>query len=167
MLTGRRLRSRLLERADVNDHIRHEPPPLEVLMARKVDPKVDEAIETLNLRDSPTRRRLIAGAGLVSATAAASALLTACSSSSSAAAGASGAGAFPKTPSWKFYFVNHVTTNAFFTPGIFLMSSRLELATLPPKTPHFSNTAYCIPGTVTSIPKIGLPVTMLWRSYCV
>ena len=43
-------------------------PPLEVLMARKVDPKVDEAIETLNLRDSPTRRRLIAGAGLVSAT---------------------------------------------------------------------------------------------------
>ena len=35
-------------------------------MARKVDPKVDEAIETLNLRDSPTRRRLLAGAGLVS-----------------------------------------------------------------------------------------------------
>jgi simple sugar transport system substrate-binding protein len=88
----------LLKRADVNDHIRHEPPPLEVLMARKVDPKVDEAIETLNLRDSPTRRRLLAGAGLVSATAAASALLTACSSSSSAASGASGSGAFPSTP---------------------------------------------------------------------
>src|ERR1700733_7554818 len=131
MLTGRRLRSRLLKRADVNDHIRHEPPPLEVLMARKVDPKVDEAIETLNLRDSPTRRRLIAGAGLVSATAAASALLTACSSSSSAAAGASGAGAFPKTPSWKFYFVNHVTTNAFFTPTQYAMTDAATLLGLP------------------------------------
>jgi simple sugar transport system substrate-binding protein len=100
-------------------------------MTRKVDPKVDEAIETLNLRDSPTRRRLIAGAGLVSATAAASALLTACSSSSSAAAGASGGGAFPKTPSWKFYFVNHVTTNAFFTPTQYAMADAATLLGLP------------------------------------
>ena len=100
-------------------------------MARKVDPKVDEAIETLNLRDSPPRRRLIAGAGLVSATAAASALLTACSSSSSAAAGASGAGAFPKTPSWKFYFVNHVTTNAFFTPTQYAIADAATLLGLP------------------------------------
>src|ERR1700733_3160330 len=131
MLTGRRLRSRLLKRADVNDHIRHEPPPLEVLMARKVDPKVDEAIETLNLRDSPTRRRLIAGAGLVSATAAASALLTACSSSSSAASGASGSGAFPSTPSWQFWFVNHVTTNPFFVPTQYGMADAAKLLGLP------------------------------------
>src|SRR5579859_7857678 len=52
----------------------------------KVDPKVDEAIETLNMKDGPSRRRLLTGTGLVSATAAASALLTACSTSSSKAA---------------------------------------------------------------------------------
>ncbi len=83
----------------------------------KVDPKVDEAIETLNMKDSPTRRRLLAGTGLVSATAAASALLAACSSSSPAAASGIGAiGDFPKTPAWQFWFVNHVTTNLFFVP---------------------------------------------------
>ncbi len=83
----------------------------------KVDPKVDEAIETLNMRDTPTRRRLLAGTGLVSATAAASALLAACSSSSPAAAkGTSSIGDFPKTPAWQFWFVNHVTTNLFFVP---------------------------------------------------
>ena len=49
----------------------------------RVDPKVDEAIETLNMKDGPGRRKLLKGAGLVSATAAASALLAACSSSSS------------------------------------------------------------------------------------
>lgn len=100
-------------------------------MARKVDPKVDEAIETLNLRDSPTRRRLIAGAGLVSATAAASALLTACSSSSSAAGGASGSGAFPSTPSWQFWFVNHVTTNPFFVPTQYGLADCAKLLGLP------------------------------------
>ena len=100
-------------------------------MARKVDPKVDEAIETLNLRDSPTRRRLIAGAGLVSATAAASALLTACSSSSSAASGASGSGAFPSTPSWQFWFVNHVTTNPFFVPTQYGLADCAKLLGIP------------------------------------
>jgi simple sugar transport system substrate-binding protein len=121
----------LLKRADVNDHIRHVLPPLEVLMARKVDPKVDEAIETLNLRDSPTRRRLLAGAGLVSATAAASALLTACSSSSSAASGASGSGAFPSVPSWQFWFVNHVTTNPFFVPTQYGLADCAKLLGIP------------------------------------
>ena len=82
----------------------------------KVDPKVDEAIETLNMRDGPTRRRLISGAGLVSATAAASGLLAACSSSSSTAAAASGSAGFPGAPSMQFWFVNHVTTNSFFVP---------------------------------------------------
>ncbi len=49
----------------------------------KVDPKVDEAIQTLNMKDGPSRRKLLTGTGLVSATAAASALLAACSSNSS------------------------------------------------------------------------------------
>ena len=57
-----------------------------------VDPKVDEAIETLNMKDGPTRRKLIKGTGLVSATAAASALLAACGSSSSRRAAAAARG---------------------------------------------------------------------------
>ena len=55
-------------------------------MRKKIDPVVDEAIETLNMKDGPSRRRLIEGAGLFSATAAASALIAACSSSSSSSA---------------------------------------------------------------------------------
>jgi simple sugar transport system substrate-binding protein len=84
---------------------------------KRIDPAVEEAVDTLDLGE-PTRRRLLGGAGLVSATAAASALLAACSSSnkSSKAAPAGGPGHFPKTPNWKFVFVNHVTTNPFFTP---------------------------------------------------
>jgi simple sugar transport system substrate-binding protein len=83
---------------------------------KKVDPKVDEAIQTLNMRDTPARRTLLQGTGLVSATAAASALLAACSSSGKANAAASAIGNFPKTPKWQFWFVNHVTTNLFFVP---------------------------------------------------
>jgi simple sugar transport system substrate-binding protein len=84
---------------------------------RKVDPKVEEAVETLNMKDGPTRRRLLGGTGLISATAAASALLAACSSSSSTATAAKEvAGNFPKTPPWQFWFDNHVTTNLFFVP---------------------------------------------------
>jgi len=81
----------------------------------KVEPKVDEAIETLNMKDGPTRRRLLSGAGLVSASAAAAGLLAACTSSGSTAA-AGTIGDFPKTPAWKFWFVNHVYTNPFFVP---------------------------------------------------
>jgi len=80
-----------------------------------IDPKVDEAIETLNMKDGPTRRRLLSGAGLVSASAAAAGLLAACSSGSTASA-ANTIGNFPKTPAWKFWFVNHVYTNPFFVP---------------------------------------------------
>jgi simple sugar transport system substrate-binding protein len=96
---------------------------------RQIDPKVDEAIQTLNIKDGPSRRKLLAGTGLVSATAAASALLTACSSSSSAATAT--VGSFPKTPAWKFYFVNHVTTNAFFTPTQYGMADAASLLGLP------------------------------------
>jgi len=88
---------------------------------KKIDPKVDEAIQTLNMKDGPTRRRLLAGTGLASATMAASGLLAACSSASTASgsttkSGTTGAGDFPKTPPWQFWFVNHVTTNLFFVP---------------------------------------------------
>ena len=96
-------------------------------MKKKVDPVVDEAIETLNMKDGPTRRRLLEGAGLFSATAAASALIAACTSSSSSSATSTSsasatstakavAGNFPATPAWQFWFVNHVTTNLFFVP---------------------------------------------------
>ena len=85
----------------------------------KVDPAVEEAVDTLGLNPI-TRRRLLTGAGLTSATLAASALLAACGSndnkSSSGSAAAAGAGDFPSTPQYKFVFVCHVTTNSFFTP---------------------------------------------------
>jgi simple sugar transport system substrate-binding protein len=83
-----------------------------------VDPTVEEAVDTLGL-GPVTRRRLFGGAGLLSASLAASALLSGCTSDdnkSNDAAAASGAGDFPSTPKWKFVFVNHVTTNPFFTP---------------------------------------------------
>jgi len=116
----------------------------------KVAPKVDEAIETLNMRDSPTRRRLIAGAGLVSATAAASALMTACSSSSNTAGATSsatssavtGSGAFPTVPPWQFWFVNHVTTNSFFVPTQYGFADAAKLLGLP--TPKWVGSANSI-----------------------
>jgi simple sugar transport system substrate-binding protein len=87
---------------------------------RKVDPVVELAVDTLDL-PGPTRRRLLAGTGLVSASLAASALLSACTGDDNGngnAAAASGGtfGNFPKTPKYKFVFVCHVTTNPFFTP---------------------------------------------------
>ena len=110
-------------------------------MKKKVDPVVDEAIETLNMKDGPTRRRLIEGAGLFSATAAASALIAACTSSSSssasstasvsASATASIAGSFPKTPAWQFWFVNHVYTNTFFVPTQYGFADAAALLGIP------------------------------------
>jgi simple sugar transport system substrate-binding protein len=103
----------------------------------KVDQKVDEAIQTLNMKDGPARRKLLTGAGLVSATAAASALLSACSSSSSASTSSSSstakavAGDFPSTPKWQFWFDNHVTTNLFFVPTQFGFKDAAALLNLP------------------------------------
>jgi simple sugar transport system substrate-binding protein len=86
---------------------------------KKVDPAVEEAVDTLGLNPI-TRRRLLAGTGLASASLAASALLAACTGNDDkkgdSAAAAAGAGDFPSTPKWKFVFVCHVTTNSFFTP---------------------------------------------------
>ena len=99
---------------------------------RDVDPKVEEAIETLNMKDGPTRRKLLTGTGFVSATAAASALLAACSSSSSSGSTAKQtAGNFPSTPAWTFTFVNHVTTNPFFVPTQYGLADAAALLGLP------------------------------------
>jgi simple sugar transport system substrate-binding protein len=83
----------------------------------KVDPVVEQAVDTLGL-NKVTRRRLLGGVGLTSASLAASALLAACTNNDDkkSAAAAAGAGDFPSTPKWKFVFVCHVTTNSFFTP---------------------------------------------------
>ena len=84
----------------------------------KVHPAVEEAVDTLGL-NRVTRRRLLGGIGLTSASLAASALLAACTNNddkSNNSASATAAGDFPSTPKWKFVFVNHVTPNAFFTP---------------------------------------------------
>ncbi|HUD38511.1 MAG TPA: substrate-binding domain-containing protein [Streptosporangiaceae bacterium] len=119
----------------------------------KVDPKVDEAIERLNMRDGPTRRRLLAGTGLASATMAASALIAACSSSSSSAAkttsgGTSAIGDFPKTPSWQFWFVNHVTTNLFFVPTRLGYTDAATLLGLP--TPKWGGSTNSLVPQMTS-----------------
>lgn len=83
----------------------------------KVDPIVEQAVDTLDL-NRVTRRRLLGGIGLTSASLAASALLAACTNNDdkSGDAAAAGAGDFPSTPKWRFVFINHVTTNPFFTP---------------------------------------------------
>lgn len=116
----------------------------------KVHPKVDEAIETLNMGDGPTRRRLLAGTGLVSATAAASALLAACSSSPSSTTAAAGSGKnpFPTVPNQKYYFVNHADTNEFFTPTKYGFADAAALLGLP--TPVWSGSANSVDSEMIS-----------------
>jgi simple sugar transport system substrate-binding protein len=121
---------------------------------KKVDPKVDEAIQTLNMKDGHTRRRLLAGTGLFSATAAASALLTACGSTSGSGGSGAGAGDFPKTPPWQFWYVNHVTTNLFFVPTRLGYTDAARLLGLP--TPRWggstsANTAQMVSYLQTAI----------------
>src|SRR5580693_5472320 len=99
---------------------------------KRIDPTVDEAIQTLNMKDGPTRRRLLSSAGLVSASPAAAGLLAACSSSTpSTSAAKNVAGNFPKTPAWQFWFVNHVTTNPFFVPTQYGFQDAAALLGLP------------------------------------
>jgi simple sugar transport system substrate-binding protein len=118
-------------------------------MRKKIDPKVDEAIETLNMRDGVTRRRLIEGTGLVSASAAAAALLAACSSSGSSSAAAKNvSGNFPKTPSWQFWFVNHVTTNPFFVPTQYGFADAAALLGLP--TPKWGGSTSSLASDMVS-----------------
>jgi simple sugar transport system substrate-binding protein len=120
----------------------------------KIDPKVDEAIQTLNMNDGPTRRRLLRGTGLVSASAAASALLAACSSSggSTAQAAKDTAGNFPSTPKWKFTFVNHVTDNSFFTPTQYGFQDCAALLGIPtPVWTGATSTQPTVPTMLTSL----------------
>jgi simple sugar transport system substrate-binding protein len=110
------------------------------------------------MKDGPTRRKLLTGTGLVSATAAASALLAACSSTSSSGSStstaSSAAGNFPSTPPWKFTFVNHVTTNPFFVPTQYGLQDAAALLGIP--KPAFvgsdkSNIADMVSATNTAI----------------
>src|SRR3982074_3458621 len=114
---------------------------------RDINPKVDEAIERLDMKDGPTRRRLLSGAGIVSVSAAASGRLAACPSSSPAAA-AGTVGNFPKTPSWQFWFVNHVTTNPFFVPTQYGLSDAAALLGLP--TPKWGGSANSLSSEMVS-----------------
>src|ERR1022692_3601518 len=131
-------------------------------MRKKIDPVVDEAIETLNMKDGPSRRRLLEGAGLFSATAAASALIAACSSSSSSSAGTSGvakaaAGNFPTTPKWQFTFVNHVTDNSFFTPTQYGFADAAAILGIP--TPHWTGALSTQPTVPTMLSAFNAAVT--------
>src|SRR5580658_75136 len=139
---------------------------MEVLyMKKKVDPVVDEAIETLNMKDGPSRRRLLEGAGLFSATAAASALIAACTSSSSSSASSSStssaaaavAGNFPTTPKWQFTFVNHVTDNSFFTPTQYGFADAAAILGLP--TPHWTGALSTQPTVPTMLSAFNDAVT--------
>jgi len=114
----------------------------------KVHPKVDEAIQTLNMGDGPTRRRLLAGTGLVSATAAASALLAACSSNAGTAAASNGKNPFPTVPNQKYYFVNHADTNEFFTPTKYGFADAATLLGIP--TPVWSGSANSVDSEMIS-----------------
>jgi simple sugar transport system substrate-binding protein len=64
------------------------------------------------------RRRMLASTALSAAGLTGLASLVACGSTTTTAStsGAASSGPFPSHPKWNFVFVNHVTTNAFFTP---------------------------------------------------
>jgi len=131
-------------------------------MRKKIDPVVDEAIETLNMKDGPSRRRLLEGAGLFSATAAASALIAACSSSTSSGAAPTStakaaAGNFPTTPKWKFTFVCHVTDNSFFTPTQYGFADAAALLGLP--TPAWTGALSTQPTNSTMLSAIQAAIT--------
>src|SRR6202030_4132076 len=134
-------------------------------MRKKIDPVVDEAIETLNMKDGPSRRGLLEGAGLFSATAAASALIAACSSSSSSSASPNGtsgtaaaaAGHFPTTPKWKFTFVNHVTDNSSSPPPQYAMADAAAILGLP--TPAWTGALSTQPTNSTMLSAIQAAIT--------
>nr|WP_218031978.1 sugar ABC transporter substrate-binding protein [Dictyobacter kobayashii] len=63
-----------------------------------------------------SRRRMLASAALSATGLSALAACASNASSSTPSASGSSEGNFPSHPKWKFVFVNHVTTNAFFTP---------------------------------------------------
>ena len=62
------------------------------------------------------RKKLLGLIGAGGATLSLPALVAACGGGGGKSSKAGGAGNYPETPKWKFVFVNHVTTNPFFTP---------------------------------------------------
>jgi simple sugar transport system substrate-binding protein len=129
-----------------------------------IDPKVDEAIETLNMKDGPTRRRLLSGAGLVSASAAAAGLLAACTSSAPSSAAKNAAGNFPSTPKWQFWYVNHVTTNAFFVPTQYGFQDAAALLDLP--TPKFGGSTKSLASEMVSYFNTAISAKAAGIFYC-
>ncbi|MEU6854607.1 sugar ABC transporter substrate-binding protein [Actinacidiphila alni] len=86
-----------------------------------------------------SRRRALSWVGAGGGFLAAGSLLTACTSSSdsdSKSGGGDGVGNFPSTPKWKFVFVNHVTTNSFFTPTRYGLADAASALGLP--TPQWT-----------------------------
>jgi simple sugar transport system substrate-binding protein len=82
-------------------------------------PSTDAGSTMTDVTSTTSRRAALRFLGAGTGAAAAGALLAACSSVQEGAnnnSGNKGAGRFPSTPGWKFVFVNHVTTNSFFTP---------------------------------------------------
>jgi simple sugar transport system substrate-binding protein len=62
------------------------------------------------------RKKLLGLIGAGGATLSLPALLAACGGGGGNNSSTGGAGKYPKTPKWKFVYVNHVTTNPFFVP---------------------------------------------------
>ncbi|MBR7838871.1 substrate-binding domain-containing protein [Actinospica durhamensis] len=81
-------------------------------------------------RGAVGRRALLRTAGLGGGAALAASVLAGCASSRTSSS-ATGAGDFPKTPGWKFAFINHVTTNSFFAPTQSGMKDAADLLGLP------------------------------------
>ena len=80
-----------------------------------------------------SRRAVLRTLGLGGGAALAASALAACSSSRTPSSSA-GTGDFPKTPGWKFAFINHVTTNSFFAPTQSGMKDAAALLGLPAPT---------------------------------
>lgn len=82
---------------------------------RKEDFSVEKNEDKLNI----TRRGLLKGGVIGGATIAASALMGPLGGLTADAASRPAGRDYPSHPKWKFVFVNHVTTNAFFVPTIY------------------------------------------------
>jgi simple sugar transport system substrate-binding protein len=86
-----------------------------------IQAKVEELASTVeDLKESEVprgmnRAQLLKVAGVGGAAVSIPALLAACGGGGGNESG-EGVGSYPKTPKWKFVFVNHVTTNPFFVP---------------------------------------------------
>jgi len=80
----------------------------------------EETLSTSNQQPlTMNRRRMLASTALSAAGLTSLAALAACGSTpatTGSSAASTGGGNFPSHPKWNFVFVNHVTTNAFFTP---------------------------------------------------